>query len=158
MRQILIIIAVLCIFAFGWYANFAFSNSNLEIPFSVNASEQPSPKDRISEDQIRVLEDKIIINVPNAFWASYADSNSMDPLLDTEANGLELIPESKEDLQVGDVIAYQTDYGLIVHRIIEINQDEQGWYCITKGDNATITDQQKIRFEQVRFVLIGVIY
>ena len=52
----------------------------------------------------------------------------MDPLLDEEANGLEITPQNQEDLQVGDVIAYETNIGIIVHRIIDINEDEQGWY------------------------------
>ncbi|MBU3940650.1 MAG: hypothetical protein KKH88_01850 [Nanoarchaeota archaeon] len=157
MNKIPLLITILCIFFLGFFSNTIIANSNIQIPFDFNATEKPSPKDRISEDQILVLPDKIIINIAQASWAQYTDTNSMDPLLDEEANGLELTPENKEDLQVGDVIAYETNIGFIVHRIIDINEDEQGWYCITKGDNSSLADQ-KVRFEQIRFVLIGVIY
>jgi len=157
MRQSILIITILCIFFLGFFSNTVLSTSNIQIPFSTNATEKASPKDRISEDQILILPDKIIINVNQASWAKYTNTNSMDPLLDEEANGLEITPQNQEDLQVGDVIAYETNLGIIVHRIIQINEDEQGWYCITKGDNSNLADQ-KVRFEQVKFVLIGVIY
>ena len=158
MKQLLLIITIACIFMLGWFSSLAVSNSNLQIPFAFNTSEKPSPKDRVSEDDIVVLKDKIIINIPDATFAGYTDTNSMDPLIDIESNGLEIVPKSQNDLQVGDVIAYQSGYGVIIHRIIQIDQDKQGWYCITKGDNSTIQDSNKIRFEQVKFVLIGVIY
>jgi hypothetical protein len=46
----------------------------------------------------------------------------------------------------------------IVHRVIEIGNDEDGWYAITKGDNNPTPDPWKIRFEWVRRITVAVIY
>jgi len=122
--------------------------------------EKQSPHDRIDDKQILVYRDKIVIKVTNATWTAYTDTNSMDPVLDDGANGLEVAPESEADIHVGDIVSYESDDmdGLLVHRVNEIGEDEQGWYAIMKGDNSPSPDPGKIRFEQVRYVLIGVIY
>ncbi|MHA2011204.1 MAG: signal peptidase I, partial [Candidatus Helarchaeota archaeon] len=92
--------------------------------------------------------------------SNFADSNSMIPVLDNGHTGIE-IPLSQEDvnkLKVGDIISYfDIDGNLIIHRIIEVGYDSKGWFAITKGDNNKINDG-KIRKEQVRCVLVGIIY
>lgn len=126
-----------------------------ETPDEVN-----SPHDRISEDQIHIYSDKIVIDVNNASWAQYANTNSMDPILDFGANGLELTPQSEDELFIGDIAAYQSKItnNLIIHRIIDIKEDSKGKYFIFKGDNNKTRDPEKVRFENIKFVLIGVIY
>ncbi len=122
--------------------------------------EKTSPYDRIREDQIHVYKDKIVIDISDASWASYTDTNSMDPILDFGANGLELIPESEDNLFVGDIVAYESKItsDLIVHRIIEIKYDDEGKYFVLKGDNNKTSDPEKVRFSQIKYVLIGIIY
>ena len=124
------------------------------------SSEKLSPKDRITEDQIHIYSDRIVIDIEEASWATYADTNSMDPLLDIGANGIEIIPKSENDLHIGDIAAYQSKSSqeLIVHRIVEIKEDEQGKYFIFKGDNNKTEDIEKVRFNQIKYVLIGIIY
>ena len=46
---------------------------------------------------------------------------------------------------------------LIVHRVIDIGTDSEGTYFITKGDNNNIVDG-KVRFEDIEFITIGVIW
>ena len=84
----------------------------------------------------------------------------MDPFLDTEANGIEIIPQSEKDIIIGDIITYQPAWTdkLVVHRVIQIGEDENGWYAYAKGDNSSAIDPGKIRFEQVKYILIGVLY
>jgi hypothetical protein len=36
--------------------------------------------------------------------------------------------------------------------------DKEGWYAVTKGDNTGMNDPDKVRFEQIKFVLVGVLY
>ena len=122
--------------------------------------ERNSPMDRISEDQINVYDDKVVLDLQGATWATYADTNSMDPLFDTGANGIELPPKSAEDLRVGDVISFKdtSNEGLIVHRIIQIGEDEQGWFALTRGDNNLTTDPFKVRFKNIHGVLVGILY
>ena len=119
-----------------------------------------SPHDRISEDKIHVYEDKIVIDVQGASWATYADTNSMDPVLDKGVNGIEIKPQGEDDLHIGDIVAYEPDKfrGLVIHRIVNIQEDEEGKYFTLQGDNNQNTDPEKVRFNQIQWVLIGVIY
>ena len=157
------IITVLLAFMLGLIFNDAYSElSSLERPLSLfqDGVEKDSPGDWIKEDQIKVYNDKIIVNLKDAEWASFPDTNSMDPVIDEKANAIELIPKSAEDIHVGDIISYKSDYadGTIIHRIIKISSDDKGWYCIVKGDNNQSPDPGKIRFNQIKRVLVAIIY
>ena len=136
-------------------------NINKERPFfNITTKDVPSPKDRVSEDQIHIYKDKIEINIDGATVASYEDSNSMDPLLDKEANGIEVMPKDEYDVHVGDVIAYESNWtdGIVIHRVVNISKDNLGPYFVTRGDNNPANDPQRIRFNDIKYVLIGVIY
>lgn len=124
------------------------------------APERASPKDRISEDQIHVYDDHVSIQVANLTWATFEGTNSMDPLVDVGVNALEMNVSSPADLQEGDVVSYRSEYvdGAIFHRIIEIGEDDEGWFAIVKGDNNFGRDPGKIRFAQIDRVLVAVIY
>ncbi|MFH1210204.1 MAG: signal peptidase I [archaeon] len=126
----------------------------------VMTGEKPSPADHIKEDQIHVYDDKIVIEIKNARWAGFEDTNSMDPILDKDSNAIQVIPEKPEDIQVGDIISYQSEMfnTVIIHRVVEINEDEQGIYYVTRGDNNSANDPEKIRFEMVRRILVAIIY
>ena len=157
------IIVVLLAFMLGLVFNDAYSElSSLERPLSLfqDGIEKDSPGDWIKEDQIKVYNDKVIINLKDAEWASFIDTNSMDPVLDETANAIQIIPKSTDDIKVGDIISYKSDYadGTIIHRVIRIGNDEKGWYCIVKGDNNQSPDPGKIRFNQIKRVLVAIIY
>ncbi|MBU4502808.1 MAG: S26 family signal peptidase [Nanoarchaeota archaeon] len=146
-------------FGFGLFLN-SFSQTfdiHKEKPF-FSSEERYSPYDRIQEDDLVLLSDKLIINFPNLQLAYYTDTNSMDPLIDKYSTGIEIIPESQGDIHRGDIIAYESGKELIVHRVISIEEDDLGWYVIVKGDNSKECDPEKVRFEQIRYVLIGVLY
>lgn len=139
-----------------------FSSSNTEMPLGIkiySLFDKPSPANWVKESQISVYKDKIVISVPDAKISRYTPTKSMDPTLDSSANGIEIKPESPKQIHVGDIIAYQpkNENELIVHRVIKTGIDSQGWYCITKGDNANKADG-KIRFENIRYVTIAIIY
>ena len=133
-----------------------------EKPMFVNfiPRDKPSPYDWIKESQITVLNDRVIIYVQNPEWATFTDTNSMDPLIDIGANAIQTIPKGEEDIHIGDIISYKEDNSnnIIIHRVIEINEDENGKYFITKGDNNSEPDPEKVRFNQIRRVLVAVIY
>lgn len=132
-------------------------NMSFEMPFSYG-QEKISPHDRIDESQIFVYNDKVILQMKGASLAEYADTNSMDPLLDEGSNGIEIELKDENDVHVGDIVAYETSIGLIVHRIVEIGNDEKGKYFILKGDNNIENDPYKVRFNQIKYVLVGIIY
>jgi len=154
-----LIFVVVLVFLLGWLTNSVYSG-DYENPINVMPRELVSPSDIIKERQIVIYEDRIVIFVDNAKWSRYADSNSMDPVIDAGANGLQIIPGSTDDIQIGDIVTYEPDWTdkLVVHRVIDIGMDDEGWYAVTKGDNSTFTDPGKIRFEQMRYLLIGVVY
>lgn len=159
MSRFTITLALISMFILGILVTNVYSLS-LQQPMSYTSQERFSPSNWIKQNQIHVYDDKIVIDIANATWTAYADTNSMDPLIDISSNGLEIVPEKQEDLKRGDVISYESEYvnGLIIHRIVEINEDEQGWYVTTKGDNNYYNDPEKIRFDKIKYVLIGILY
>ena len=117
-----------------------------------------SPGDWIKENQIQVYPSRVILNINNASWAKFTDTNSMDPFLDAESNALEIKPDSADQVRIGDIIAYRTAQGIIIHRVIEKGTDQYGPYFIAKGDNNQFNDLQKIRLEEIQGVVIAIIY
>lgn len=157
---IIVLIVLGIIFTIGWNANSIYTGMSVydEIPLVQEKSVIEFPKNRISEDQIQVYNNKIIINVKNVSLANYKDTNSMFPLLDKESTGIEIIPQTEEELQVGDIVAYNNSKNLIIHRIVSIEKDEQGTFYTLKGDNNPSNDTQKVRFSDIKYVLVGVLY
>jgi hypothetical protein len=154
MRKILIIIPLAIILLLSF-----FSLGDKHIPASFFSSpEISSPGDWIQEDQIKVYSNRVIIELEKPFWASFTNTNSMDPFLDETANAIEIKPKSPDQINPGDVISYRTEYGTIIHQVIEKGEDEEGIYYIVKGDNNSLKDPFKIRFNQIKGVLVAIIY
>ncbi len=153
-------IILFLVFLLGFLSNSLLSIAqNVEIPFSFGkTTEKYSPADRIPENNIEVYDNKVIINLKGASWASYADTNSMDPVLDKGTNGIEIKPSSESQIKTGDIISYKSISGLIVHRVIKTGYDDKGWYAVTKGDNNSVEDPNKVRFSQINGVLVALIY
>ena len=123
-----------------------------------SSPERFSPSDWITEQEITVTSDQVIINVLNPTWAKFTDTNSMDPFIDERSNAIEVKPEFPEQIKIGDVVSYKTKYGSIIHRVIEINEDENGFYYRVQGDNNTLADPIKVIFENIEGVVVAVIY
>jgi len=122
--------------------------------------EQISPSNTIDRSQILISDTQIQINIENAILVSYNNTNSMDPILDTEANGIEIPVTDETELNIGDIVSYKADWNetLISHRIIDIQEDEQGIFYTIKGDNNSSEDPGKVRRDQIEYKLIGVLY
>jgi hypothetical protein len=160
--------------AVGWTAHSVYLDSytpqenNLLIPgqssifAKVNglfsSAEIMSPEDHITENQIKVYNNEVVLDIDNAVWSSFTDTNSMDPLLDINANGIEIVPQSEDDIHIGDIISYDSGTGIVIHRVIGILSDEDGLYYVMKGDNNPIPDKQKVRFSDVEGILVAVVY
>ena len=143
---------------FSLMALASLSPKQLPSSFGSDNKEVSSPGNWIQPDQILVYQNRIILNIPDATWAEFTDTNSMDPLIDKDTNALEILPRGPEYINVGDIISYRTAYGTIIHRVIEKNQDEKGIYYVVKGDNNTSADPAKVRFEDVKGVVVAFIY
>ena len=129
----------------------------LAVNYETNTKNVISPSDTITTDQIKITEKGILIDVPDAILVSYKDTNSMDPLLDIEANGIEIPVTENTELQIGDIVSYKATWNetLVSHRIIDIQED--GTY-ILKGDNNTSQDPYSVTRDQIKYKLIGVFY
>ncbi len=119
-----------------------------------------SPSDRIKEDDIYIFNRRIIINIDNPIVARFTDTKSMEPVINKDSNAIEIAPKNPDEIQVGDIISYETTLskGIVIHRVIEKGIDEEGIYFITKGDNLGYSDPQKIRFSQIKRVVVGILY
>lgn len=134
-----------------------------EMPSLAPVYPQPiqTPPDRITQDQIKVYSNQIILNVKDASWATFTPTGSMKPLFDEKSNALEVKPTSPSDIKLGDIIAYKQNNNsndIIIHRVININQDSEGIYYTVKGDNNQTADPDKVRFEQIQGVVVAIIY
>jgi len=160
LKSLLIASVMILAFLTGFLSSYAINYVYIdkEKPFLIgfgNISEEPS--DWIKEQDIKVYDDKIIIYVKNALLSRYADTGSMLPVLGKYTSGIKIIPNSAEQIQIGDIISFESGNKLIVHRVIDKGKDEKGVYFVTKGDNNNETDG-KIYFPQVKYVTVGLIY
>ena len=160
MSNLLVVLFLASAFLIGFLANYAVNYAYLEseFPFSTdysNWAEQPG--NWISANRIEVLKDKVVIHVSDVSLSRYAATGSMLPVLGENANGLRIKPTNPEQVQVGDIVSYESNGDLIVHRVIRKGEDENGVWFITKGDNNSISDG-KIYFENIRHVTVGLIY
>jgi len=161
MRRIFVLMIV---FLAGWLACSVtgFISDNIQNPFSsYNVSpEINSPHDWVGQDNIHVYNDRVVIDIQDPDWATFTDTNSMDPIFDEVANTIEIKPQSPADIHVGDIIAYESALfdSIIIHRVVEINEDDEGWYARFKGDNNQYTDPEKVRFDQIKGIVVAIIY
>lgn len=122
--------------------------------------ELPSPYNWIKESQISVEGNQVVIKIDDAQWSRFTDTNSMDPVIDKGANAIQIVPENEAQIHVGDIVSYESDYsdGIIIHRVVEVGYDKDGWYCLMKGDNNSRVDPGKVRFKQIKRITVAVIY
>jgi hypothetical protein len=127
---------------------------------SAQILEKNSPSDWVSESQIKVTRDRVVVELPDAVWATFTDTNSMDPVIDSGANALEIVPTSPGQIRAGDIVSYESNLveGTIIHRVLETGEDSQGWFATMKGDNLSQPDPEKVRWEQIRRVVVAIIY
>ena len=128
------------------------------INFIKASSERISPHDWISQNEIHVYNDKVVIDVTNPQWAYFTNTNSMDPVIDETSHAIEIVPESPEDIHLGDIISYKDGDDAVIHRVIGISSDEQGTYYIMKGDNNPIKDLKRVRFNDIQRIVVAIIY
>ena len=120
--------------------------------------EMVSPADRVDSENIAIMANGVLIrDLKDVRLVNLADTNSMDPVLDAEATAIEIIPKSADELNVGDIVSYQSGSNTVIHRIISVGSDGE-WYAITKGDNNAVSDPEKVRFEQIKGVVVGIVY
>lgn len=152
--SMIFILGFLSCIGFAYMLNSYGIEKPLGIGFYENSLSAPS--DHITHEAIFVNKNEIIIKIPNASISKYAATGSMKPVFDENANGIRIVPEKPSQIKVGDIITYGDEN--IVHRIIEIAEDENGTYYLTQGDNNQVSDGVKIRFSDIKYITVGVLY
>ena len=80
-------------------------------------------------------------------------TNSMEPEL--KKDDVVVIKKAKADnLKQGDIITFKQNGETITHRIVQIDDIEDGKLYITKGDNNNVQDEQGLRFDQIEGKLV----
>lgn len=152
------LILYILVFALGFLSPyFITSISSLEKPFSLTLSGNLAPSQTISRENIDVYDDRIVIMIDNASLGRYASTGSMKPVLDENSKGIRIKPKSESEIAVGDIVTYNRNGELIIHRVIEKGKDSNGTYFVLKGDN-NYSNDGKIRFSEIVYKTVGVLY
>jgi hypothetical protein len=122
--------------------------------------EVPSPSSWITDKQIGVYSKNVILNIEDPQWATFTDTHSMEPVISSRSYAIEVVPESADQINVGDIVSYNSKYadGTIIHRVIQKSSDADGIYFIMKGDNNPSQDPGRVRFDQIQRVVVAIIY
>ena len=131
-----------------------FSLAVISLPDSISSGspERNSPGDWIKEEQITLSDNSVSVEINGAAIAKFANTNSMDPIIDEYSSGIEIKPEYPQQIKKGDIIVYDKGEDKnIIHRVVDIGSDEQGIYYLVKGDNNDVIDQVKVRFLDIKF-------
>ena len=160
LKRLLVSLELALIFLTGFLSCYAINSVYIdsEKPFYLGlVSMREHPGDWIAENQIEILPDKVIIHVENAVLSKYAPTGSMLPTLGDNSNGIRIVPETPEQINVGDIVSYEKDGYLIVHRVVAKGEDSNGVYFITRGDNNSENDD-RVYFENIKYVTVALIY
>lgn len=161
---------VTVVFLLGFFTSNIYANVNTEKPTTIDVSAHPdlgnrtdevaSPSDWVSESQIGVYSKNVILDIKNAEWATFTDTHSMEPVLSSRANAIEVVPKSVDEINVGDIVSYKSEYadGIIIHRVVSKGYDADGVYFIMKGDNNPTQDPGRVRFDQIQRVVVAIVY
>lgn len=125
-----------------------------------------SPCHRINYDSINTFDTQTSINLAGITKGKTFNTGSMLPVINGNSTILYNQIAGENNLCIGDIIMYnETSAGcynkysdLALHRIIKKGADEKGTYFITKGDNNNIADDCKVRINDIRVVVVGILY
>ena len=145
--------------SFGSITHFESDSASNKIEQSVSL--RALPKDRVEEKNIKVFPDKIVLEIPHAEWATFADTGSMEPVLFQGANALQIKPSSPDEIQVGDIISYKPDLFndiTLIHRVVKIEGTGENKLFYAQGDTNSLQDPYSISFGQIERVVIAIVY
>ena len=147
---LLAILAILVIFCGGALLMFLVINL-------LGYGDIASPSEKVKFKNIIYDENQVCILEKNTWGVTYTNTKSMDPVLDAGMKGVERKVNFPDELRVGDIISYYRGQR-VAHRIKKIGYDKDGWYAYVQGDTNPLPDPGKVRFNEVRGVLIAIIY
>lgn len=147
---------LLGVISLGVYSNFSVLQVRENFALQVS-SLQSFQNPFFSFDNITGTAEEIVLHGNKLSLGDVEDTNSMLP---TIRQGNKIVYTKKfvkKDLQVGNIIFYENSDINFIHRIVQIGNDGQ-WFAVAKGDNNFFPDEGKIRFEQIKLKVVGVLH
>lgn len=80
---------------------------------------------------------------------------SMQPAL---GPGHKVLYMPVEQIALGDLVVYENITGMNLHRVVGFGRDEKGWYLEAQGDANWRRDLLRVRREEVKGVVLVVLY
>ena len=113
------------------------------------------PVDRIEYKYIENNECSHLINSESDFvTCGTSNGNSMN-----YPNGSLHLYIEPENIEVGDVIVfYPEENKSIIHRVVDIYEEENITYYTTKGDNNNRTDDYKVIKDMIKYECVATLY
>ena len=152
---------ILTVLAFTLIPQANAQNPSMLLPLTNSEPEEASsPTNYINQEQIKVFQDRVIIEAENIKWATFANTKSMLPVINKDSYALQVTPTCPDEINVGDIVSYRSEYatGIIIHRVVHKDFDEKGVYFVLKGDNNPTNDPGRIRCSQIDRKVIAIIY
>lgn len=143
---LIFLLGILCAQVWGGYTNYK----------GVTGAVVSVPSDSVEDKYILIYDDRVVLLIEGVTMSNYDSTGSMAPTLGEGVNGLRVVPGSAEEIQVGDIVSFNYNGGIVVHRVVEIGSDSGGIYFITKGDNSD--KFERIRFKDIEFKTVALVY
>ncbi|MBI4145418.1 hypothetical protein HY493_04415 [Candidatus Woesearchaeota archaeon] len=161
-----LIIGIVLAFSLGWLASLAVGTPSVPVPVETaqavfGPNDVPGPITSLLASQVHVFNDRVEIDMGDMIPAVFTDTDSMGHTLDQGTIALEQTITDPRQVQVGDIVSYKTPLApdaIIIHRVIEIGNDEEGVFYIFQGDGLSEPDPAKVRFSQLQREVIGLLY
>lgn len=121
---------------------------------------EESPSNHISGGTLTVdnQKDRVCFPAKEAFSDYIYATGSMLPVANQYSEFV-MVPPTKDNVRTGDIIMFKSgdsyNHMMIYHRVIAIT--EEGEY-ITRGDNNPYVDPEAVNIDQIRGVVIAVLY
>lgn len=100
----------------------------------------------------------IDLNLPDLYFISVQDTNSMAPFLDAGSIGCMTKAFTLDKLHTGDGIMFWVGRGTVLHQLAFIGYDKKGWFGLTRGSNHFWPDMGVVRPKDVISRLVAVIH
>ena len=83
-------------------------------------------------------------------------TDSMKPTIKT--GDIVIVKNTEEEkIKVEDIITFKRDENIVTHRLVDIQETEQGKKYITKGDNNNVNDYKEVLYSEIEGVKVLVI-
>lgn len=111
---------------------------------------------RIPFDSYKVYADEVQIAYPGLRYAQVS-SDSMAPLITHDSVVFEKVPESSDEVHIGDVISFYEPSvdKTVLHMVIDIVEQDGSSFYRTKGTANPVADPWLVAFVNVKGIMVG---